>query len=166
MTDAITASITPAAPPAQEPTAAEASTQLAAKKADPTWLNAFLGGSGPHVAEFRKLTEIAAKATDEANVEAAMAGKYLPFNDGEHLARMGTASMLREEGIGDDVIRQALSGKPVSRAEHEAATKRKADLMRDHEWSKQYLAGNGPQRQEMMLLNIIVSSDVNEESAA
>lgn len=147
------------------PTAAEAAATLAGRMADKPWVEGFLQG-GPQLAEYRKLSEIAVAKSADEKVDLAMAGKYLPINDSEHLTRMGTASMLRDAGISNDVIKQALSGQPVSQAEHDAATTRKAALMRDHEWSKQYLAGNGPQREEMTLLNVILSSDVKREKSA
>ena len=140
----------------------EAATTLAARMADRDWAGKFLSGSGPQVAEYQKLSALAIKSDDK--VELAMAGQYLPVNDSEHLARMGAASILREVGLTDDVIRQAITGQPVSQAEHDAATRRKDALMRDQNWVKEYLAGNGSQREEMSLLQI-QSSPVKESAA-
>jgi hypothetical protein len=145
------------------PTPNEAAATLATRMADKDWTGKFLGGSGPEVAEYHKLSEIAIKSDDK--ISLAMAGQYLPVNDSEHLLRMGTTSMLREAGIDNDVIRQVLSGGGVAPEERAAAEKAKAALMRNSEFGKKYLAGEGEAVQHMTLLNIILSSDVKEKKS-
>jgi hypothetical protein len=164
MTDAPLA--TPAAPPALPPTPDQAEAKLTELRGNKEWVTKFLAGNGPEVAEYGKLSEIALGKGDEAKVALAMAGQYLPVNDSEHITRMGTASMLREAGIADDVIRQALSGSPVTQQERDAAEKLKAKLMRNADFSKKYLAGDAEAKEQMTLLQIITSSDVKQEQQA
>jgi hypothetical protein len=144
------------------PTPAEAAATLAARLGDKAWAAQFLNGSEPQVAEYRRLSEIAIKSDDK--VSLAMAGQYLPINDSEHLTRMGAASMLREAGIEPDVIKQTLSGGPVSQQEYDAAVKLKAKLMGNSEFTRKYLAGEGEAVQQMTLLQIITSSEVRQEA--
>lgn len=162
----ITPPAAPVAPPAPAPTPDQAATKLTELRGNKEWVTKFLAGNGPEVQEYGKLSEIALSKGDQDKVGLAMAGQYLPVNDSEHLTRMGTASMLRDAGIGDDVIRQALSGSPVTQQERDAAEKLKAKLMRNSDFSKKYLAGDGEAKEQMTLLQIITSSDVKQEQQA
>ncbi|WP_441232685.1 hypothetical protein [Bradyrhizobium sp. 1200_D9_N1_1] len=143
----------------------EAATALAARMADKSWADGFLKG-GPQVAEYQKLSEVAAKKTDADQVTLAMEGKYLPVNNADHITMMGTAGMLREAGIESDVIKQVLSGGPVSAEERATAEKVKSKLMGNPDWSKKWLAGDAEAKQQMMLLNIVLASDVKQEQQA
>lgn len=164
MTDA---PLTPSAPPpAAPPTPDQAAAKLTELRGNKDWVTKFLAGNGPEVAEYGNLSEIALSKDDTDKVGLAMAGQYLAVNDSEHLTRMGTASMLRDAGIADDVIRQALSGSPVTQQERDAAEKLKAKLMSNSDFSKKYLAGDGEAKEQMMLLQIITSSDVRQEQKA
>jgi hypothetical protein len=79
---------------------------------------------------------------------------------------IGVAGMLREIGIRDEVIRQTLTSKEVTQAEYDAVKSLKAERMRDHAWVKEYLAGNGPHKRDMMLMNIVLTSPIKKEAAA
>ena len=150
------------------PTPAEATAQLSQLKADSTWRDAFLSGNGPQVAEFKRLSEIAAKDTSD-DIGLALAGKEKMvgglFRDHQHQQMVETAGALREAGIPDAAIRQALAGEPVSREEQEAAVRTKKLRMGDKAWSDRYLAGGAPERQEMTLLQIVLNSPLKEASA-
>ncbi|MDH2353501.1 hypothetical protein QCM80_22975 [Bradyrhizobium sp. SSUT112] len=137
----------------------EAATALAARMSDKSWADGFLRG-GPQLAEYQKLSEVAAKKIDTDNVSLAMEGKYLPVNNADHITMMGTAGMLREAGIESDVIRQVLSGGPVTAEERATAEKAKAILMRNSDFGKKLISGDAEAREHLTLLNIIITSDV------
>ena len=140
----------------------EAATALAARMSDKAWSDGFLRG-GPQLIEYQKLSEVAARKIDTDNVALAMEGKYLPVNSANHLNMMGTATMLREAGIERDVIQQVLTGGPVSAEERATAESVKSKLMGNADWSKKWLAGDAEAKQQMMLLNIVLASDVKQE---
>lgn len=164
-----TAPITPPAPPspppAPAPTPDEAAAKLAELRGSQDWTAKFLAGNGPELAEYRKLSEIALNSGDK--ITKAMAGMLddAPFQDSAHMLNIGTASMLREAGMGNDVIRQVLSGGTVTQQERDAATQVKAKLMGNADFSKRYLAGDAEAKQQMTLLNIVLSSSVQEQRA-
>jgi hypothetical protein len=170
MSDAeIAAALTPAAPPAPPTTPAEAATRLGQLKADAGWRDKFLAGNGPQVAEFGALTELAAKGADGDNIDMAMAGVLLdgPLQPSGHMMNISVAASLREVGIRDEIIKDVLAGThKVSKEEYAATERWKAEKMRDHEWVKRYLAGDGEPRQKMTLANIILSGGIREEKAA
>lgn len=149
-------------------TPADAAAKLDALKANPEWTAAFLKGDGPAVAEYGKLLSASQPHAESHAADMAIAGKLFDggLQPSGHLVAVGTATMLREIGIPTDVIKQVLIGQPVSQAEHDAASKQKEALMRDQEWSKQYLAGNGPHREQMTLLHVILSSPIKQEKTA
>jgi hypothetical protein len=160
---------TPVAPPPApviptNPT--EAIARLDALKADAGWRDKFLSGNSPQVKEFRDLQAVAAKAAD-SKVDAAMAGilEDTPFQSSGHLAMVAATSMFREIGISDAVIRQTLTDREVTQAEHDVVAKWKADRMRDHDWTKKYLAGDGDQVRDMLLANIVLSSNIKQSAA-
>ncbi|WFU37752.1 hypothetical protein QA640_25155 [Bradyrhizobium sp. CB82] len=145
-----------------QPSPAEASAQLGQLRADKDWSAAFLAGSGPQVAEFHRLSEIAAKSDD---VDQAIAGieKFNGvFRDTNHQIMIEVAGGLRDIGLPHEVIRQALAGQPVSREERTAAEQTKIKLMGDPAWVKEYLAGSVPHRQQMTMVNIVVNSPVKD----
>jgi hypothetical protein len=149
--------------PQLTPTAAAA--KLDGLRADTAWSTAFLAGSGPHVAEYQRLSTIAIDAQENDRIDLAMKGEFLPINDSEHFQRMGAVTMLREAGLTDDVVKQALAGQPVSQAEYDAAARRKAALMKDSTFTSAFLKGNGPEKETMTLLNVILSSPLKQASA-
>lgn len=150
-------------PPAIPATADEAATRLAAVQADPKWRDEYLSGSKAHAKELRDL-QAAADRERSTQSEMAVAGELYPgIQPSGHLARVGTAAMLRESGIGDDnVIRQVLTGQPVSAEEHAAAVEAKARLMRDSDFVAKYTAGDGEAKRQMRLINIVLSSPIKK----
>jgi len=163
-----TAAPPPAPPPPSAPpipaTGAEAATRLAELKADPKWLDAFLRGNSPEVAEFRRVSEIAQSDQKADALDKAVRGELFdgPFQPSGHLANIAAAAALKEQGLEEAVIRQALEGRPVTRAEFAAAEKAKASLMRNQSFVSQFLAGNGEQREIVTRLDIILSSPVED----
>jgi hypothetical protein len=147
--------------PASPNNAAEAVTRLTQLSADGEWANAVLSGNGPQVAQFKSLQEMIATGD---NVDKAVSGVLEdgPFQQSGHIQNVGVAASLRDQGIRDEVIREVLSGRPVTQQEHEMAVRWKADHMGDSEYVKKYLAGEREQVREMTLVNIILSSPIKE----
>jgi hypothetical protein len=151
-------------PPAAAPsTPAEASTRLDQLKSDPAWRDGFLSGSGPQAREYRDLTALAAKGD---KVDLAMAGVLGdgPWQDSGHLEMIAATKMFRELGISDATIKQTLTDYQVTQREHDAVAKWKADRMRDSEWVKKWLSGEGEHARDMMLANIALTSTIKKEA--
>lgn len=147
---------------APEQTPAEAATKLKELTGNADWSKSYLTGDGPKVAEFNRLSKIAAGAD---KIDLAMAGVLEPkmFQDRSHVDNIETSKLLREGGVDDPAIhRQVLSGEPVSQAEFDAAKSERARLERDHDFQKRYLSGDGAAVRQMTLLNVILTRDVKE----
>ena len=143
-----------------EPTPPEAAAKLDALKSDKDWTAGWLAGDLAKIGEFNKLTEIAARGGDK--IDLAMAGilEDKIFQDHSHVDGIKTAQFLRDAGIDDPaVIRQVLSNETVSREEFEIAKSTKARLLRDHDFSRRYLSGDGEAVRQMTLLNVILTRD-------
>ena len=156
------------APPPPAPTnAAEAATRINELTADVAWRDRYLAGGVTEKREITALQEAIHKG-DNPDVDKAMAGVLddAPFQRSGHMQMIGAAQMLREVGIRDEVIRETLTGKGVTQAEHDAVARLKAERMRDHAWTKEFLAGNGEHKRDMMLMNIVLSSSVKKGEAA
>jgi len=144
----------------------EAAARLSQIKSDPAWREAYLSGQPRHAKELRELQAIVDK--ENAGVDKALAGELYdsPIQPPGHMANIAAAAMLTEAGLRPDVVRQVLTGQPVSRAEYEAAKSRKTELMRDRKFVDAYMANNGPERQALTLLDVILSSRIKEDAAA
>src|SRR5258705_8089693 len=151
------APVAPPPAPVIPATASEATARLNELKGSAEWREQYLSGSPRHAKEMRDLQEAIDKGANP-RVDRAIAGIMddAPFQAAGHLAMIGTAEMLRDAGIGDDVIRQTLSNQEITQAERDAVARWKADKMRDSEWVKKYLAGEGEHKRAMMLANIVL----------
>lgn len=158
MTDATP---TPATPPAPPSTPAEAATQLAALKADPSFVKEFMSGSPTQLQKFKSLHELLDRGD---NYDLAIAGQLAPgeVQSSDHVQNIGAASMLTDIGLEPAVIRQALSGKPVSKSEFDTVTKWKASALADHEFTKRLMAGDGEPRRLLTAANIVISNGFKE----
>ena len=160
MTEAAAQIETPA-PPA---TPAEAATRLDQLKTDPAWMKAFLAGAGETVKQFQDLHQMIAKGDE---VDAAMAGVLPELRTSQFMEMIGTASMLRETGIRDEIIKDVLAGThQVTKAEYDATVRWKADHLSNAEWGKRLTSGDNEARRELALANIIITGGIKEESAA
>lgn len=145
-------------------TPADAFAKLNTLKADQTWTSALLAGNGPQVAEYQKLSTLAVSHIDGDEIGMAIAGKLYERDSQPHghLANIALASSLKDAGLDESVIRQAITGAPVSRQERDAAERRKAALFRDQDWTTKMMAKNGPEFEEYNLLNVILAAPVKE----
>lgn len=151
------------APPA---TPAEATAKLEALKADPAWRDGFLSGSAPQAREYQELTALAAKGDKDAKVDLAMAGVMAdaPFQDSGHIQNIAATKMFRELGIRDEVIRETLTDQEITQQDYDAVARWKADRLKDSAWVKAWLSGEGDQARDMMLANIVLSSNIKKQS--
>jgi hypothetical protein len=110
-------------------------------------------------------TEAPPVAAEGTQIDKAMAGELLNdfIQPSGHTVDIGVVSHLRDIGIRDEIIRDVVAGTHKVTKEEYAATERwKAEHMRDQEWVKRYLAGDGEPREKMTLANIILSGGVRE----
>jgi hypothetical protein len=155
--------------PSPPPTPQEAAARIEELKANPEWRDRFLAGNGPQVTEFQNLTTIAHSDRQANQIEMAVAGQLYNGLAGQpagHMEDVATAAMLRDAGLGDDEIRQAVRGDPVTQAEYDTARREKDALMRDRDFAAKYLAKNGPEFAKMSRLNLILCSPIRQEKAA
>jgi hypothetical protein len=150
------------APPPLEPaTAGDARRRLDVLNKDAAWGARLISGDVAARTEFRELLEKIG-AGDPAIGAAPPAGGQFDFSSEDQPSRQvlsGTVQMLREAGVSDGAISQALKGTPES-PEAIAATKvLKAQRMSDPEWTKRFLAGGATEKREWMLMSIILASE-------
>ncbi|MGY2906555.1 hypothetical protein [Bradyrhizobium sp. URHC0002] len=161
--------IVPPAPPAPAPaTAAEAATRLNELKADTAWRDRYLGGGVTEAREIHALQEMLNKS-DNPDVDRAMAGLLddSPVQRSGHMQMIGVAQHLRELGIRDEIIRDTLTGKPVTQERYDEQKRWKADRMRDKDWTAKYLGGDLEARRLMTEADIVLNSPIkNQEKAA
>jgi hypothetical protein len=147
--------------PAPPTTPAEASARLDQLRADPKWTDALLNGAAEQKAEFKSLHALAAQGDA---VDLAVAGELQPgiIQTSEHMQNMGAAGMLRGIGLDDAVIKQALTGKPVSKSEFDTVIRWKSAAMADHDFTKRLMAGDGEPRRQLTAANIVLSNGYQE----
>jgi hypothetical protein len=150
--------------PAPPVNAAEASARLDVLAADKAWGKRLAAGDAVATKEFNSLTTMVADDGDK--VAVAMSGQLPPGANGEIRELAGTASMLREVGIKDEIIKDVLAGThTVTKAEYDATVRWKADHMSDPVWVKSYLGGSAEARRQAVLADIILSSNIKSEAA-
>jgi hypothetical protein len=152
-----------ATPPAPPSTPAEAATRLTALKADPAWTKALDQGGPAQTREFHSLHELISKGD---GIDQAMSG-VLPdgiIQDGAQVQTAGTVSWMRQLGIRDDVIREALAGYEPSQALISETARYKADKMSNPEWVKKLMSGDVEARRELFLANSILTGGIKEQA--
>jgi hypothetical protein len=75
---------------------------------------------------------------------------------------MSAVDGLREVGLSDDVIREAINGGKNSAAIHRATQELKTKLFSDPAWLKRYLDGGAAERKQATLIAIVLNSEVAE----
>jgi hypothetical protein len=102
-----------------------------------------------------------AKGGDQLDRVIAGTAKVEPFETttGGQISTynaMQTAAGLREIGLTDSQIKQAMAGKPVPKAEYDAIKIMRSDRLGNKEWTAKYLSGDAQARREMALMNTVV----------
>jgi hypothetical protein len=147
------------APPAPPANSQEARTRLDALIADKDWGAKALAGDLAANRELRELTTMAAR-DDGAGVDVAMLGNANQMPTTELQVMAHAAASMREVGIREEIIRDALSGKAMTQAEVDLTKAWQTRHFADPEWSKRFLAGGAEERQQFMLCSIILSSPI------
>jgi hypothetical protein len=162
MTEATQATALPAAPTTPQ----EATTQLAQLKADANFTKPFLEGAPTHVQRYQDLQTMIDSGTT-AEVDRAMAGEFQGFNSSEFVQMRGAAEMLTEAGVRPEIVKDVLSGThAVTAAEYAVVKQYKADRMSDKEWTARLMAGDATAKREWSLMNIVLTNDIRDQSAA
>jgi hypothetical protein len=152
-------------PPIVTATAADARARLDVLTKDQAWGKSFLDGN----AEARRLfAELSAQVAAGDDVQQALDGtappqQVLETNINGSLSRRVVAEVvadMRANGLSDGVIWEAISGKPVSRAEFEAVKQYQRAKHGDPEWVARFLKGGYAERREHMLMSIVLSSEI------
>jgi hypothetical protein len=168
--DALTAAYrgAPSKYPKDPKTPTEAAGRLNELKSIDGWTKLYLAGSGPHVAEFNKLQEIASSGAAEADpVKAVMSGNVPEMASSEIRLMEHTASTLREIGIRDSIIKDVIAGThEVTKEEWDLTVQWKKDHMENPEWVKALLGGNAKERRELALATIILTGGIRKEKRA
>jgi hypothetical protein len=69
-----------------------------------------------------------------------------------------SAEWLREANLTDPQIKQALSGKPVAKAEYEAIKILRSDRMGNKDFVAKWLGGDAQAKREMLLMNTVIAN--------
>jgi hypothetical protein len=152
--------------PAPPATPVEASNRLGALTSNKEWGAKLLAGDAATVKEFHALSKMSAArdtvdiAMSNGAIEHHLAAGGIPDSDMRVMSE--TAEMLRGRGIGDDVIKQALSEQEITQHEHDLVAAWKAQHMKDTAWIKSFLAGDVDAVRQMTLANITLGSPIKK----
>ena len=150
------------AAPKPDPGAAQA--RLDALTNDPAWRTKFYNGSPEARATLVELTNaIATGKTNAAISGTADLSREIETTSGMQLSRhklQVEVDHLRELGLNDDLIRQAVDGAPISASEKAMAKVARRMRLEDPTWVAAYMKNGYSQRREILLLNLILSSEV------
>jgi hypothetical protein len=136
---------------------------------NPSWAEALFRGD---VATRKQFDELVAKAADADQIADAVAGIVEPVTplfettvNGELPRRHveGTISALRDGGLNDASIEQAVTLPPISRTELMAAQALKTKLHGTAEWRGKLLSGDYEATRQHNLLAVLLSSPIREE---
>jgi hypothetical protein len=113
----------------------------------------------------REFDEMVTAAAAEDPVKAAMSGA-LPDLPSSELRQMSElAGWLRELGISESSIAQALSGAQETQEAFDYVKQLKASWLIDPEWVKRWLAGGEKEKRDMVLSSIVLVNGPKEKAA-
>jgi hypothetical protein len=147
----------------------DARVALDALSKNPSWAEALFRGD---VQTRRQFDELVAKAADSDPVGDAIANIVEPAvplfettMDGQLPRRHveGTISALRDGGLDNASIEQAVNLPPISRAELMAAQALKSKLHGTAEWRSKLLSGDYEATRQHNLLAVLLSSPIKDE---
>jgi hypothetical protein len=158
------------APPEKPSNATEAKARLDHLVRDGEWSKKLDAGDADTHKEFHALTALAADLPAGDRFDAALRGEVPPglieTTDGSNkLTTHKLASAvegLREVGLSDDVIRQAVNGGKDDPAVLRALAEFRDKLFGDPAWTKRYLDGGAVERRQATLIAIALNSEVAE----
>ncbi|MGA2056917.1 MAG: hypothetical protein ABSG88_16580 [Bradyrhizobium sp.] len=113
----------------------------------------------------RAFDQLVTAAAAEDPVKVAL-GTVLPDLPSSSLRQMSEAAVwLRQLGIRESVVEQALRGTPETQEAFDYVTQWKADRLADPEWTKRWLAGGEKEKREMVLASIVLAAGPKKEAA-
>lgn len=143
-------------------TATEARAALDARIADKEFGARVLAGEIAANAEMVELTTKIAAGGDDV-MTAAMNGSAA---DEEQRMMAGITDMFRAAGIRDEVTREFLSGKPVSKEEFRLVEGWKASRMKDAAFVEKFMSGDAEAVRLMLTANSVLAKGPPPEVAA
>ena len=126
---------------------------------DREWGTRYFSGDLAARTEFRALQEKIA-AGDPAIGAAPPAGGQFDFSSEDQPSRQvlnGTVAMLRDAGVSDGAISQALTGRPETPEAIAAVRVLHNQKMSDPEWRTKLLAGDASAKREFHLMSIVLA---------
>jgi hypothetical protein len=136
---------------------------------NPSWAESLLKGNVETRKQFDELVAKAAGGDDVADAVAGIVEPAVPLFEttanGELPRRHveGTISALRDAGLNDESISQAVTLPPISRTELMSAQALKTKLHGTAEWRSKLLSGDYEATRQHNLLAVLLSSPVKDE---
>lgn len=151
---------------------AEAAVALSQLAADPVWAAKLLKNSPAEVQQMRDLVAAKVGRPTDPNLDLIMVGDgepqpFAPVAESGLTVQDQAAAVIafREAGLSDGVIREVLTGAPVSKAEQDAARRLYADKTSDASgWVSRLLKGGAVEKRELTLLRIILGAPLKVEA--
>ena len=140
----------------------EAGAQLDGLIANPEFRSKLLAAGAAETRQFHEL--MAAKSGGENKLDKIIAGTAeMPLMEATTNNELSThkiatsVSDLREVGLSDDEIKQAVTGAPVSKAEYDAVKRLHADRLGNPEWTAKLLKGGATERLELTRMQVVLA---------
>jgi hypothetical protein len=129
--------------------------------------NKLLAGDVAAVAEFHRLSGLAAQADATAD---AIAGIDTPTptieivvgNELPAAATRAAVDQLRDAGFSPKAIEEMFNGKKASRADHEMAKAFQKSRMSDADWTRRLLSGDYTANRELLLCSAVLSAEIED----
>jgi hypothetical protein len=145
--------------PAPPTTVAGAQARLSELTADKTWSEKLLAKDTTVLSEFQSLSQLAAGLERRPGAEELQA-----ISENEADARHAASFIkgVKDSGmnIRDEVLKEAITGAPVSQQDHDLAKQWMARLMADREASSKLLAGDISLREQLFRASTILSANI------
>jgi hypothetical protein len=157
-------------PPLKPADAQDARARLDKLSADKSFADRLFAGDIAARKEFDELVAASAAGDDVgdriANIQEPAPLFETTSSQSGQMNRRDLASIvdtLRDAGLRDEVVAEALNGGKVTRAEYAAAKALQASRHGDADWRARFLAGNWAEVREQMLLNIVLTNEIKME---
>jgi len=147
--------------PAPPTTSDAAQARLSALTADKEYGARLLNGDTAARAEFLSVSQLAAGLEKRPGAEELSAISEQQA-DARHIASFIKGVKNSGMNIRDEVLKEAISGAPVSQQDHDLAKSWMSRLMADQEQSKKLLAGDIQMREQLFRASTILSANIKE----
>jgi hypothetical protein len=143
-------------------TPAAAAEKLDSLIANPEFRTKLLASGAAETREFHEL--MAAKSSGENKLDKIIAGTaevpWLETTMNGELSTYkiaSTVSDLRERGLDDATIKQAMESHPISKTEFDAVKRLHAERLGNAEWTSKLLKGGATERRELTLMEVALA---------